>query len=335
MRRFLRPLISLILFTSLWSLSAVAAKAPAKAAVGKQVIDRTAVTVNNEVLLESDIEKFRNKMKSKSYQELFGGVDPSLLTSREAVLQLMVEEKLINQQVKKLELSATDQEIDAQIRSIVKRNGISLPQLTERIKQLGSTMGDYREAIKRQIERKNLVDREIKPTLEVSDEQLRHFYMRQQNPGDAETTFRIAHILIEPKKDLKDAQARANKVWQEASKKPADFPRLVAEYSDDTSTIETEGLLGDFSISQMAKEFRETVPKIAVGQVTKPVQTAAGFHIIKVLEKKAGDFSTLAKDKKEQLRNMFVAEELEKKMALWLERKKNESHIRVIKNADK
>jgi peptidyl-prolyl cis-trans isomerase SurA len=328
MKRFSRLLISLIVLSA----SVVHTNAYAL----KQTIDRTAVMVNNEVLLESDIEKFRQKMKSRSYQELFGGVDPTILANREAVLQLMVEEKIINQQVKKLELQATEQEVDSQIRNITKRNGITVAQLSERVKQLGSTMADYREAIKRQLERKNLIDREIKPTLEVSEEQLRHFYLRNHNPQDAEATYKLAHILIQPKgSNIKEAQKRAQKVWALASKNSAEFGKYVAEYSDDTSSVEASGLLGDFSLSQMAEEFRATVSKTPVNGITKPLKTNMGFHILKVLEKKFSDFASLSKERKEALRNQLGSEELEKKMTLWLERKKAESHIKVITNAAK
>lgn len=297
-----------------------------------KVVDRSVVTVNDEVILESDIAKFQTKVRSKSFQELFGGMDPKALKDRESILQLLIEEKIINQQVKKLELTATDAEVDAQIRVIQKRNGISPAQLTERLKQLGTTMADYKEGIRRQIERRNLIEREIKPTLEVSDEQLRHYYLRNLRAEDSTTQYRIAHILIENKaKAGISAQERAKTIHKELEANPGNFAAMVKEYSDDTST--PDGLLGDFSATQMAKEFREVVPKTAVGKVTAPIKTAAGYHIVKVLESHAGDYTNLPKDRKEALRNQMVSEELEKRMAMWLDRKKGESYIRASNTA--
>ena len=119
-----------------------------------RIIDRTLVVVNDDVILESDVDKFAQKIKSKSFQELFGGVNEKMLKDPEAVLQLLVEEKLINQQVKKLELQASDQEVDGQITAITKRNGISKDQLMSRLKQLGTSLDEYRDGIRRQIEKK-------------------------------------------------------------------------------------------------------------------------------------------------------------------------------------
>jgi parvulin-like peptidyl-prolyl isomerase len=301
----------------------------------RKLINKGVLTVNDEIILDSDVDKFQHKLQSKSFQELFGGVDPKALQSRDAVLNLLIEEKIINQQVKKLELQASDQEVDGQIRAIVKRNGISEGQLTERLKQLNTTMADYRDGIRRQIERRNLIEREIKPSLEISDEQLRHYYLRTAKPGDSDKEFKIAHILIENKvKGGLSGADRAKRVYAEVSSHPENYEVLAKDYSDDTSTSSTGGVLGYFSASSLSKEFREMVPKTPVGKFTKPIKTAAGYHIVKVLEVRADDFATLPKEKKEALRNQLVAEELEKRMALWIERKKNEAYIKKASDKD-
>jgi parvulin-like peptidyl-prolyl isomerase len=301
----------------------------------KKLLNKGVLTVNDEIILESDLAKFQKKLQSKSFQELFGGVDPKVVSNPDAALQLLVEEKIINQQVKKLELQASDQEIDGQIKSILKRNNITQAQLNERLKQLSTTMVDYREGIRRQIERRNLIEREIKPSLEISDEQLRHFYLRSQKPGEAELSYKIAQILIENKpKAGVPASNRATQIYTEVSAHPENFDSFVKDYSDDSSTSASGGLLGSFPGSQLSKEFRNAVSKMTVGKISKPIKTAAGFHILKLLETRADDFASLPKEKKEALKNQLVGEELEKRMALWLERKKNEAYIKKASDKD-
>lgn len=296
---------------------------------GRTLVDRTVVMINDEVILESDIAEFQKKLQSKSFQELFGGINKEVLSDSKKALQLLIEEKIIDQQVKKLELKATDQEIDAQIRAILKRNGISMAQLSERLKQLGAGLAEYREGIRRQIERKNLIDREIRATLEVSDEQVRHYYLRTVTSAKEEKEYKLAHILIDvPSGAAKAAEEKANKLFAELKKSPESFEKLAKEISADTASAEAGGLLGYFSTSSMAKEFRELIPKVPLGQVGKPIRTMAGIHLIKVLDIRASDFSTLSKERKEMLRSQLLEQEMEKKMQLWLERKKAESYIR-------
>ena len=83
-----------------------------------KIIDRTLVLINDEPILESDVSAFQKRLKSKSFQELFGGIPNNVIDNRDAALQLLIEERLVNQQVKKLELNASDQEVEAQIKSI-------------------------------------------------------------------------------------------------------------------------------------------------------------------------------------------------------------------------
>lgn len=301
---------------------------------GARIVDQVAVSVNDEIVLDSDVADFKKKLVSKSFKELFGGIDESALKDDRAILELLIEERIINQQVKKLELEATPQEVEGQIRSILKRNGITENQLKQRLSQLGTTFAEYHNGIKRQLERNNLIGREIKPTLEISEEQLRHYFARSSRNNSYDAHFKIAHILVTKKGNSNvEPGARAQQLWQIVSKDPSQFQKHVAEYSDDTSTLETGGLLGTFPLSQLNKEFRAEVSKTPVGQVTKPIKTSAGYHIILVMEKRAADFSVLSKEQKDALRNEMVSTELEKKMALWLERKKTESHIKRYLNA--
>lgn len=131
MRLFTPPSIKAL---RVWIFCAACLLLGAGSRAGATVVDKTVAAVNDEVILESDIQKFAKKVKSKNFQELFGGgVDTKVLNTPDAILQLLIEEKIINQQVKKLELQASDQEIDGKIHEIMSRNGISEDQLKARL----------------------------------------------------------------------------------------------------------------------------------------------------------------------------------------------------------
>jgi len=283
-----------------------------------KTIDKTVVSINNDIILESDIERFQKKLQSKSFQELFGGVDPKALKDKNTVLQLLVEETIVDQQVKRLELQAGEQEVEAQTRTITKRNGISMAQLSDRLRQLGTTMEEYKSGIRRQIERRNLIDREIKPSLEVTDEQLRHFYMRQ-GPG-RDTQYHLAHIFV-AKAD------KAKKLYSLLQENPGSFEQLAKESSEDASSAPAGGDLGFLGVSSLSAELKKAVLHLKEGSFSPPIKTGPGYHIVKLLETRNSDFSALGKDQKEALRGQMINSEVEKKMLLWLERKKAEAHI--------
>ncbi|MDP8238036.1 MAG: peptidylprolyl isomerase [Candidatus Hatepunaea meridiana] len=103
---------------------------------------------------------------------------------------------------------------------------------------------------------------------------------------------RCRHILIEMNEDVKGRDTlefwkRVNEVYEEA-KEGKNFKRLVDKYSDDSS-IERKlhGDLGFFKWGKMVDEFQEATWKLDEGEISPPVRTRYGYHIIKLLEKRS------------------------------------------------
>lgn len=313
--------------------AAIAALALVFAAIptfGK-VVDRVVATVNDDIILQSDVDRFLAKSKSKSFQEMYAGVDPNAFKDAKGALTFLIEERLLDQQVKRLDLTVSDAEVQSQMRTIARRNRITEAQLLERLRQLGTDIADYKAGIKRQLERRGLIDREIKPQLAVSDEQVRHYFERTQKESagnDAE--YKLAAIFIDGKGDRKKAEARAKAVAEKAKKEPEKFGQLAKEASDDASSAEAEGLLGEFNLASLAPEFRIWAPKLKVNEVSPPIATERGFYILKVLGVKTGSWDKLSRDQREQIRMELLSKEVERKMELWLDRKKQEAHIRLV-----
>ena len=145
----------------------------------------------------------------------------------------------------------------------------------------------------------------------MTEEQLRHFYARQNQEGGKDLQYHLAHILV-------GSQAEALGLYNQLKTAPERFEELAKASGGD---------LGFLSMSSLSAELKKAVPKMAVGSISAPLKTSGGYHILKLLEKRASDFGSLSKEKKEALRNMMINSEVEKKMMLWLERKRSEAHI--------
>lgn len=313
--------------SAIFSLCLIAHLYP-KNLAAKRIVNRTLLVVNGEPLLESDLKRFQEQLKSKNYQELSGGLDEKVLKDREAVLQLLLDETLINQQVKKLEMTASEKEIEGQIRSIAKRNQITTKELAQRLKQLGTQMSEYRTAIKRQIERNNFIEREIRPTVELSQDQVEKFYQELLQGAGKNEEYHIAHIFVAPKNgDWKAANQRANTVYEEVHRAEEKFEELCKEYSDDSSTATSGGDLGFVSPSKIDANLKAAVYKLKKGEISKPVRTKGGFHIVRVLDIRKPQFSSLPKDEQEKIQSVVYAQSIQKRVEMWLERRKRESHI--------
>ncbi len=124
--------------------------------------------------------------------------------------------------------------------------------------------------------------------IEASDEQLKEFYEEQKELYSTKERRKISHILISFKKyaNEEDALKKAKEVRQQLQAE--DFAEVAKQVSDDTLTADKGGDLGLFNIGTMEPAFEEAATKLKEGEISDPVKSAFGYHLIKVTELKPG-----------------------------------------------
>jgi hypothetical protein len=110
-------------------------------------------------------------------------------------------------------------------------------------------------------------------------------------PHDPPTQVAAQHVLVPYKgaekcpkgvtRSKAEAKKRAEEVSKKAKEKGADFSALVAEFSEDPAAKERQGSLGKFTREKMAKPFSDAAFALEVDEVSDPVETPFGFHVIK------------------------------------------------------
>jgi len=130
---------------------------------------------------------------------------------------------------------------------------------------------------------------DIAKTITVTDDKLKAFYEEQKDQYTTPERRKISHILfaINDKTDEKSALEKALKAKEELANK--DFSTLAAEVSDDKLTAKTGGDLGLFNAGVMEKSFEDAASSLKLGEVSNPVKSAFGYHLIKVTELVPGE----------------------------------------------
>lgn len=137
------------------------------------------------------------------------------------------------------------------------------------------------------------------------EQQAREQYQKNQSLYMAPEMVRVEHILISsttrPKEEAKQI---ADKVFSLAKSGDVEFKKLVAEYSDDPSAKGNNGDLGFFGKGKMVKPFEEAAFALkAENELIGPVETGFGFHIIRMLERKAAQAKPF-----EEVSSVIIAE---------------------------
>ncbi|MCB0341922.1 MAG: SurA N-terminal domain-containing protein [Pseudobdellovibrionaceae bacterium] len=122
---------------------------------------------------------------------------------------------------------------------------------------------------------------------------------------------RARHILIKAKQGNKDeedkALAQIQKIEEKLKQNPENFAKLAEEFSEDMATKTKQGDLGFFNRGRMVPEFDEVAFNLPVGQTSGPVQTQFGFHLIKIEERKGGDYKSFDDVKQEIARKEMAS----------------------------
>ncbi|MGR9012429.1 MAG: SurA N-terminal domain-containing protein [Gammaproteobacteria bacterium] len=125
---------------------------------------------------------------------------------------------------------------------------------------------------------------DIAKTIAVSDDKLKAYYEEQKDQYTTPERRKISHILfaINDKTDEKTALDKALKAKEQLATK--DFAALAMELSDDKLSAKIGGDLGLFNVGVMEKSFEDAASALKLGEVSKPVKSAFGYHLIKVTE---------------------------------------------------
>lgn len=239
---------------------------------------------------------------------------------RYQALQALVDSILVNQEIEKRKITASKGEVDAELQQIVDLFG-SEEDFRQQLKNAGLSEETLRRQLEHQIKVDKLQD-QILAHVPVSEEEIRAAYER----------VRTKHILIRPEGSSdEDWAAAENRAWEVyAQVTPENFAELAETYSDDSSST-SGGDLGYIYRGKTVPEFEEAAFSLAVGQISEPVRSTYGYHIITVtdrMEPEGEDFEQSRAELEKQLRWEKGQEEI----SAWLEQMRESAEIVVMEH---
>ncbi len=237
-----------------------------------------------------------------------------------SILNDMIIDKLVLKRAEKE--AVTDAEVDAGFAKL-KTQFESEDQMNAEMKQAGQTVEKIKESIRTAMKQQKWVDSQIAGKTGVSEADAQKFYDSEPDSFKAPEMVRASHILIAVPEDAKpDVVAEKEKTAKEVDarvKKGEAFDKVAAEKSDDPGSKANGGDLDFFTKDRMVPEFADAAFKMKKGEISDPVKTKFGWHIIKVTDKK-------------EARTVPFSEAKEKIVAYLQEQKRHSAVDEVITN---
>jgi foldase protein PrsA len=231
---------------------------------------------NGNEAADSDViatSKVGEVTKDELYQEMKTSV------GKQALQVLLIEKVLAS------EYEVSDKEIKAQFESEKKQMGEGFDQY---LAQQGQTEASYKKYIKLNL----LQEKALTEGIEITDEEVKKQY------ENLKTEMNARHVLVADEETAKEVKSKLDS--------GADFATIAKEFSTEPAAKESGGELGWFTPDKMVKEFSDAALALEIDQISEPVKSEFGYHIIQVTEKREAEVEGTLKEKSDEIRKQLL-----------------------------
>ncbi len=258
---------------------------------GQAVVDRIVAVVNQEIVTLSEVEKRSGSLKEENEEKDRLERKQRAHAFRRKALDLIIEEKLIDQEIKKAGIKIAGKEVDAAVEEIRRRNNVTPEEFESALAKEGFDPESFKKQIEKKLLRIRLIQRIVKAEYTAGEKELREFYRKNMDRYRAKESYRASHVLCYlPKEatpeDIREARKKCQSVLEKI-RGGADFAEMATLYSDDASAKDG-GDIGHFRRGELVPSFETEALRLQVGEVSGMVRSPFGFHIIKLTDRKSG-----------------------------------------------
>jgi peptidyl-prolyl cis-trans isomerase SurA len=295
---------------SAWMVIAACLALAAPALAG--VVNRIVASVDGDPITLYELGEYTKKQEA---------LLPNMQTpSQSDALQALITEKLLAKEIAARGIQVRDQDIDRYIEHIRDVNHLSEDQLKEALKQQGMEYDKYRQQVRSEIEKVQLLNREIRGKVNVTPEDVHRYYEAHKKDYERAGAVKVRQITLKldasaPDEISKVIFERMQDIRGRALK-GEEFAKLAKQYSEDPAASDG-GDLGQVEPSKLVTEFESPLSKMKEGEVSEPIRTKVGVHLLKLEKRIPEGFqpeSEVAAEIKEKLYN----EALDERYKRWL-----------------
>ena len=268
-----------LLVTSLLTSSAVFSKI--------ELIDRIVAVVDSGVVMESQlnsrVEEILMRLDSDK-AEL-----PPLNLLEEQVLDRLIIEEIQMQIAERAGIKISDSELNQTLSRVSGQNNLSLEDFRIKLESEGTSYRSFRDTIRKELIIQRVQRGKVGAKIDISEQEIENFINSEEGESQLAEQYNVQHILLSVKSGLTENEIEEIQKNAESLvlrlKNNENFEKLAASYSSGQNALEG-GFLGWRTSAELPSLFAEVVSNLKVGEIASPVRSGAGFHILKLSNKR-------------------------------------------------
>ncbi|MCB1214417.1 MAG: SurA N-terminal domain-containing protein [Deltaproteobacteria bacterium] len=294
-----------------------------------QVVDRVVAVLDGEAIT---LYELKQSMK-KNQALLESGVLPPEASTPEGkekfALKHLIEEKLLDREIKKFGIEASETDLAMAIKNLSERNQLSEAELKKELAKEGKTWEEYREQLREQIKRIRFMNQVLASRIQVTDDDLEEFFARNPQQFGAYQTVEIAQIILplDPNassEEVEKVREQALKLRKQVKGSAKKFTTLGKKYSHPPQVAEVQS----YALKDLSGPLQQGLINLKPGDVTEPLRTPLGFHLIMKVSAstlEGEEFRTI----RAQFRQKLLEQKMDAKLVEYIEELKEKSYIEL------
>jgi len=298
-----------------------------------EVVDRIIAYVNDDIITLSELNERTNLFVAARRQNPFlREEEQSLEEIRRNMLDVLINERLAAQEISRLKISVSEEDVDGAIARIMRENRLTQETLEAELRKDGKTVEDLRKQIKASMEQSKLVNREVRSKTVITDEMIQAYYEDHLEEFERKERWRIQDIYLPfTPTDTPEERTHLRNVAKEILERlrmEGDFGSLAKRYSQGPGA-EAGGDLGFFSQGELEPVLEAAIEALTPGQFSPDIETTRGIHIIKLTEVDKAPAKPLD-EVAGTIRDMLYGREVEFRYREWLSGLRERSYVRIV-----
>ncbi|WP_432723758.1 peptidylprolyl isomerase [Jeongeupia wiesaeckerbachi] len=250
-----------------------------------ETVDRVIAVVNRGVITQDELDDRMASVKQNLANQKIQPPPEDVL--KQQVLERMITDLLQLQYASAMGIKADDATLDRAVNRIAEQNKMSLPQFRATLEKQGMNWKSFREDIRREMAISRLKEREIDAKVVITDSEVDDYI--KLNAGKTKVEYKLQHILISVPENATPEQIQQRRLRAQAAKQEimsgADFSAVAAKFSTAPDAT-SGGQLGWRPTGSLPQAFTDLLDKMSVGATTEIIRSPAGFHLMKLLDKR-------------------------------------------------
>jgi peptidyl-prolyl cis-trans isomerase SurA len=254
----------------------------------QQDLQRIAAVVNDQVISVYDLTNRERLVIMSSGLQDTPDVRQRLA---QPVMRSLIDETLELQEAKRLNISVTTKEIENAIARIAKQNEMTPQQFQDFLKNSDIPLSTVVDQVRAGLAWHKIIAQKIRPAIEIGDDQVTD-YLNRLKQAEGKPQYRVQEIFLAVDSPQQDADVkRTAERLAEQIRRGANFTALARQFSQ-SATAAVGGDMGWVEQGTLDPALEKVVERLPLGQVSGPVRTIAGYHLLVVHDKREGASST-------------------------------------------